>query len=175
MVTKRYEQAVKAYLDSREAFQKGVALQAMGDVASDRRVRDQIQMFKDVLANVERGGKSNPLTSKAKQIDQLQEQIRQLEGRVSRSRTEPTPPVPAGLSLALGSAYFRTNQLADAEREYKAAISVRPSFGEAHSNLAVIYMLTDRVAAAEEEVKLAERAGYRVNPKLKEDLKKRRD
>ena len=31
--------------------------------------------------------------------------------------------VPAWVSLALGSAYFRSGQLADAEREYKAAIA----------------------------------------------------
>jgi hypothetical protein len=35
-------------------------------------------------------------------------------------------------------------------------------------------MLTDRLDAAEDEVKLAEKAGFRVNPQLKEDLKNRR-
>jgi len=44
--------------------------------------------------------------------------------------------------MALGSAYFRLNDLPNAEKEYKAAIDVDPSFGEAHSNLAVVYLIT---------------------------------
>ena len=32
--------------------------------------------------------------------------------------------VPAGLSMALGSAYFRLGRYEDAEREYKAAVAV---------------------------------------------------
>jgi tetratricopeptide (TPR) repeat protein len=43
--------------------------------------------------------------------------------------------VPAELSLALGSAYFRNGELTDAEREWKEAIEANPRFGEAHNNL----------------------------------------
>ena len=81
-------------------------------------------------------------------------------------------PVPAWLSLALGSAYFRSNALADAEREYRAAIEVDSKLGEAHNNLAVVYMTTGRYPQADAEVKAAEKNGFRVNPQLKEDIKK---
>ena len=37
------------------------------------------------------------------------------------------PPLPPGLSLALGSAYFRSGKLEDAEREYRAAIETSRS------------------------------------------------
>ncbi|HXB56039.1 MAG TPA: hypothetical protein VN461_14740 [Vicinamibacteria bacterium] len=40
--------------------------------------------------------------------------------------------------LALGSAYYRSGALGDAEREYLAGIKVKPGFGEAHNNLAVV-------------------------------------
>ena len=78
-------------------------------------------------------------------------------------------------SLALGSAYFRSDALPDAEREYRAAIEVDPKLGEAHNNLAVVYMQTGRHAEADAEIKVAEKAGFRVNPQLKEDSKKRRN
>ena len=81
-------------------------------------------------------------------------------------------PMPAWISLALGSAYFRSDALPDAEREYRAAIEVDPKLGEAHNNLAVVYMLTQRYAEADAEIKAAEKSGFRVNPQLKEDLKK---
>ena len=42
--------------------------------------------------------------------------------------------------------------------------------GQAHNNLAVICMLTGRLDEAEAEVKLAERNGFRVNPRFKDDL-----
>jgi Flp pilus assembly protein TadD len=76
--------------------------------------------------------------------------------------------------MALGSAYFRSQNLEAAEREYLEAIRVAPGFGEAHNNLAVVYMLTGRIQLAEREVTLAEQAGFKVNPKLKEDLKSRK-
>ena len=55
---------------------------------------------------------------------------------------------------------------------YLAAIKADPKLGEAHNNLAVVYMLTQRYAEANAEVKAAEKSGFRVNPQLKDDLKK---
>ena len=43
---------------------------------------------------------------------------------------------------------------------------------EAHNNLAVVLMLTGRLEEAEREMKTAEKAGFRVSPQFKEDLKK---
>ena len=48
--------------------------------------------------------------------------------------------------------------------EYKAALAVNPKFGEAHSNLAVVYLMSGRYEQAEEEVQAAEKAGVRVDP-----------
>ena len=62
--------------------------------------------------------------------------------------------------------------MADAEREYRAALAVDPKLGEAHNNLAVVCMLTGRFPDAEQEIKAAEKNGFKVNPQLKEDLKK---
>ena len=62
--------------------------------------------------------------------------------------------------------------MTDAEHEYKAALQVDPNAAEAHNNLAVVLMLTRRFDEAEAEIKAAEKAGFRVNPQLKEDLRK---
>ena len=56
----------------------------------------------------------------------------------------------------------------------EGAIEVNPKLGEAHNNLAVIYMQTGRLVEAEQSLKLAEKAGFRVNPQFKEDLKKKK-
>jgi tetratricopeptide (TPR) repeat protein len=79
---------------------------------------------------------------------------------------------PAFVLLALGSAYFRNGELAPAEEQWEAAVTADPKYGEAHNNLAVVYMMTKRKKEAEEAVKAAEKSGFRVNPQLKEDIKR---
>jgi tetratricopeptide (TPR) repeat protein len=174
MATKRYPDALKAYLASREAFKSATAGETLASAASDRRLRDQIDALKDNERNMTRlmAGGQSPNAQQA--IDQVRDQIQQLESRKSRRAGATPPPVPAGLSMAIGSAYFRLNDLPNAEKEYKAALEVNPSFGEAHSNLAVVYLVTGRATEAEAEVKAAEKAGFRVNPKLKEDIAARK-
>ena len=169
MATKRYDAAVKAYLAACEAFTSATAAESLASVTTDRRLKDQIDALKDNERNMTRpmAATRNPGAQAA--IDRIRDQIREMEGRLHRTGGPP-PPIPAGYSMALGSAYFRLNQLADAEREYKAAIDTNPAFGEAHSNLAVIYYVTGRIAEANAALKAAEKAGFRVNPKLKDDI-----
>ena len=47
-----------------------------------------------------------------------------------------------------------------------------PKLGEAHSNLALVFMLTGRYDDAGREIEAAEKHGFHVNPQFKEDLKK---
>jgi len=173
MATKRYPEAVKAYQDSRAAFLAGIAAEKLDAAASDRRVRDQLQITKDYGRSLQRMSATNNPTLAAA-IERNREDVRQLEARLSKSTGGASPPIPAGLSMALGSAYYRTQNIEAAEREYLEAIKVSPKFGEAHNNLAVIYMITGRLDLAEKEVALAEQSGFKVSPKLKDDLKARR-
>jgi tetratricopeptide (TPR) repeat protein len=174
MATKRYEHALQAYLDSRAAFREATANEALESAASDRRLRDQIQALKDYVRNMERQVAASRAPAVQQAIDRNNDQIRQLEMRVGRKAGQAPPPVPAGLSMALGSAYFRLNKLEDAEREYKAAIQVNPRFGEAHNNLAVVYLMTGRLDEAERSVAAAKAAGFQVHPQLERDIKSRR-
>jgi Flp pilus assembly protein TadD len=76
--------------------------------------------------------------------------------------------------MALGAAYFRSGQFADAEREYKEAIASNAASGETHNNLAVLYLTTGRFDEADSEVRAAEKAGFRVAEALKGDIKKKK-
>jgi tetratricopeptide (TPR) repeat protein len=169
MATKEYEPAVKAYLAACEAFKSATAAESLASVTTDRRLKDQIDALKDNERNMTRQMPPSRNPGAQAAIDRIRDQIRQLEGRLHRTGGPP-PPIPAGYSMALGSAYFRLNQLADAEREYKAAIDTNPAFGEAHSNLAVVYFVTGRIAEANAALKAAEKAGFKVNPRLKDDV-----
>lgn len=160
---------LRAYLACRDAFEKEAATNALDAVAADKRLDDQIRALRDNIAALQSGRVSTVNTNSS--IQRLTDQVGDLEGRRHRSRGS-VPPTPPGVSLALGSAYFRNQQLADAEREYKAALEVSPNLGEAHNNLGVVYMLTERLGAAAQEVALAEKAGFKVPPALKQDIEK---
>ena len=83
------------------------------------------------------------------------------------------PEPPAEISLALAGAWFRQGNVEEAEKENRNALKGRPDYGQAHNNLAVIYMMTGRFPEAREAVEKAEKSGFAVNPKLKEELERR--
>jgi tetratricopeptide (TPR) repeat protein len=168
MATKRYPAAVQAYTGCRAAYLGNMARDIHNDLLAQRRLEDQIQALEDERIAITTGRVTPMLSSGVMELDR---RIHDL--RTQRFHDERTAAgVPAWISLALGSAYFRAAAMADAEREYRATLAVDPKLGEAHNNLAVVYLLTGRLADAEQEIKAAERAGFRVNPQFKEDLKK---
>ena len=171
MATKRYRPAVAAFIACRDAFRRGVAEALQDEVANQQRLDDRIRALEDTKQGYESGIARTASTIAT--VQRLDMQIAQLKNLRRRNRDRP-PEVPAWISLALGSAYFRSNAMADAEREYREAIRVDPKLGEAHNNLAVTLMLTGRLDEAGQEIKAAEKAGFRVNPQFKEDLKQRR-
>ena len=111
---------------------------------------------------------SGPQTAAVQdQLRQVQEHKRQIQEFITRGNNITiSSGVPAWVSLSLGSAYFRSGKLADAETEYKAAISADPRSGEAHSNLAVVYLETQRFNEALESINAAKKTGFKVNPEL---------
>lgn len=170
MATKRYRPAVNAFQKCREVFQSNAVAVAGDAMARERRIDDQIRELEDQQRLYQQPG-VNPNTTAARvNLQQIDMQIRAMKD--ARRRTTGGPePTPAWISLALGSAYFRTDAMVDAEREYREAIKVDPKLGEAHNNLAVVCILTGRYREAEAEIATAEKCGFKVNPQLKNDLK----
>jgi tetratricopeptide (TPR) repeat protein len=173
MATKRYPDAVRAYASCRDAFHAQDSDRLMNEKVAEQRIEAQVRALRDYLRLLQSGryNRSPGLTVSA--IQRTETQIRDLERRKLRGENNAleTPP---GVSLALGSAYFRNGAFGDAEREYRAALDADPDLGEAHNNLAVVYMLSGRLDEAEKAVQQAERAGFRVNPQLKKDIEARK-
>jgi tetratricopeptide (TPR) repeat protein len=174
MALKDYPAAVRAYAGCRKAFHDDVATELQRDSGRERRLDDQIRATEDQLAIIGSGrpsGSPRPLS----QVNPatLQQQLDTL--RVQRRRGTAAPqPTPPWISVALGGAYFRQGAFADAEREYKAALEADPHVGEAHNNLAVVYLLTKRPDDADREIALAEKSGFKVRDGLKQDVQRLR-
>jgi Flp pilus assembly protein TadD len=177
MATKRYRPAIVAFEKSRDVFHANVVSAADDQLARQRRVNDYIKELEDqkaIYSQPGRGprpGDDRGAAAVARYMQNLDMQITAMKNEKMRTTGGPEP-TPAWISLALGSAYFRVDATADAEREYRAAIEVDPKLGEAHNNLAVVCLLTGRAPDADVEIKAAEKAGFKVNPALKEDVKK---
>jgi tetratricopeptide (TPR) repeat protein len=172
MGLKEYRSAIRAYSGCREAFRTLHSLAATNRIAVERRRDDEIRELEDNLMSMESGRVKgvNPVTR-----SRMQDRIRDLEKNRNQGLTGVEEfRTPSEVSLAIGSAYFRAGDLAEAETSYLAAIAGNPRMGEAHNNLAVIHMINGRLDEAEKEVRLAEQAGFKVNPMFKDDLRKRR-
>lgn len=166
MGLKRYASAVQAFTGAKEAYARVATLQQSDMMAAQRLLDDEMRELRESLRRVRSGQIKNAGPAIEQQLEQrLQELETMRKGRgTDRLQT------PAEVSLALGSAYYRNSQREEAEREWKAAVGTNPRLGEAHNNLAVLYMLAGRKAEAQDAIRAAERARFRVNPQLKADI-----
>jgi tetratricopeptide (TPR) repeat protein len=172
MGRKQFPDAITAYERCRDLFLSQAGRNFSNKADADRMMQDDLMQI-DMAVQQLRSGPQSPATQV--RIAELQMQKQRFQ---SRTRTMDTmsisSSVPAFVSLALGSAYFRSEHFDAAEQEYKRALEADPKYGEAHTNLAVVYLLTNRYDEAEKEAKAAEKAGYNVNPQLKEDIRKKK-
>lgn len=168
MSLREYAQAERDFLGCRDAYEKVANLQFTSREELERRREEEIDQLQNQLALIQSGQlkSSNPSS-----LLQIQQHIDELQRNRRKGGSE-APIMPAEVSVSLGSAYFRQGKLPEAEKEWKTAADVNPKLGEAHNNLAALYLMTNQPADAEKELKLAEKAGYPVHPRLKDDIKK---
>jgi tetratricopeptide (TPR) repeat protein len=168
MALKRYIEAIQAYTRTRDLyraesgrlFTNQMEAQQLRRKSADE-IQEQIRLY--------RVGRQTPQSEDM--IRQLEDRLHLLEQNQEHGANITIDvTVPPFVLLALGSAYFRAEKLEEAEREYLAALASKPNYGEVHNNLAVLYLYRNRPADALNHVRLAEKAGYRVNPELKESI-----
>jgi tetratricopeptide (TPR) repeat protein len=175
MARRDFPKAITAYTACRDLYLRAGGERFANQFDAKRRIEDRILEYQTTISQMQQDLGKGLSQSQSLYLRELQQTLRTLQDARDRSDTAPIDTsVPYFVPMALGSAYFRSGQFADAEREYKAAIDSNPASGETHSNLAVLYLMTDRVQQAEAEVTLAEKSGYKVNPGLKDDIKKKR-
>lgn len=170
MVTRRYKQAIDSFTICRDLFQHNTADNEDARASQQRRLDDQIQSKRDELRMLESG---RIRTTMPGSVDRVRSELSQLERLRQRGR-ESIGTLPPFILTALGSAYFRSGAFLEAEREWRQALAADPNIGELHNNLAVVCMETGRYEEAEKEIRLAEKAGFRVSDGLKQELKARR-
>ena len=163
MNLKRYASAIKAFKDCLEASRALYGLAETDRFVVERQRDDEMKEMRETVRTLQQSG--HPLLAV-----RAEQHLADLEKQRTSMNSGYRPP--AEVLLSIGSAHFRNGEADAAEAEWKAAIEANPKLGEAHNNLAVIYMTSGRFKEADAEVKAAEKTGFRVNPQFKEDLKK---
>jgi tetratricopeptide (TPR) repeat protein len=166
---KKYPDAIAAYLKCRDLYSAQAGKQFSNRQDAQRYRQDRLTEIDDIIRQYQSGPQTAGSQDRLRQLNQQRRDIQEYISRGNNLTVENS--VPAFVYLALGSAYFRTQQWADAEREYKAAIAADPKSGEAFNNLAVVYLQTGRPKEAEAAVRSAEQAGFKVHPELKAEIK----
>ena len=172
MAQKEYPSAVRAFLAAREAFDERLSSQVARRFERDQARDDRVRSLQDTINETTvraTGGSVRATRTRESRVAQWEMEIAQLQ-RAQRDDAQPKPELPPGIPLALGSAYFRSGQLADAEREYQGVLKARPRLGEAHNNLAVVLLLTARPVEAREHAEAARKCGFAVAPGLVRDI-----
>lgn len=171
MALKNFTAAISAYERCRNLYRAQAGRQFTNAQEAQRYRRDRIVEIDEQI----RMAQSMPMTpARADMVRQLENQKRDITESIQRGENMSIESsVPAYVSLALGSAYFRSGRLSDAEREYRATIAADSKAGEAHNNLAVVYLETGRIAEAYASLQAAKKAGFKVNPELEREIRAR--
>jgi tetratricopeptide (TPR) repeat protein len=169
MALHRYNEAVVSYVACRDNYVAMAGKQYSSEIEATRAQQDRLMELQFLQRELGTGGQ-DPRTQD--QQRQVTDAVRRTQNAVERgTHLSVDTSVPAFVWVALGSAYFRAEHMDEAEKAYKEAVQADSRAGEAHNNLAVIYLLTNRSKEAQEEVKAAEKSGFRVNPELKEQIR----
>jgi Tfp pilus assembly protein PilF len=171
LALRQYVSAISALSRCRDIYVQQVGRQFTSQQDAQRFRNDRISEIDEMIRSVQTGQMT---AQRQDQLRQLQEQRRLIQEAVTRGNSVVMGnAVPAWVSLSLGSAYFRSGKLSDAEREYRAAIEGDPRSGEAHNNLAVVYLETQRYDLADKSLQAAKKTGFKVNPELEKAIREK--
>jgi len=171
LALKQFVSATSALVRCRELYIQQSGKQFTSQQEAQRYRRDRILEIDEMIRELTTGPQT---AQRQEQLRQVQEHRRQLQDIISRGNNITIEnSVPAWVSLSLGSAYFRSGKLSDAEREFKAAIDADRKAGEALNILAVDYLETERFDLAKTTIEAAKKTGFRVNPELERAIKER--
>ena len=172
MASRQYPQAIAVLERCRDLYRAQGSRQFSTIQDAQRYRQDRILEIDEQIRLLQSARPTAATLDLARQYEtvrrQLQESIRRDTGLTINAG------VPPWVSLSLGSAYFRSSRMADAEREYKSAIDADARLGEAYSNLAVVYLETGRISEAHAALESAKKTGFRVNAELEKAIQERR-
>jgi tetratricopeptide (TPR) repeat protein len=176
MSEKRFDDALRSYQRAHEGY---VALGGALQVIREQNFRDTQERMKNVRDQISSLGRAstNARTDARteaeinRSLTMLQDELRRLEA-IEPPRDNAGADPPAEIWFYIGNAQFKLERYDEARASWETSAKLNPSFPMIHNNLAVIYWKAGRFGDAQAALQTAERLGFPVNPKMKEDLAK---
>ncbi len=165
MALKQYHEAVRSLEDCKGRVLDQLRQQQEEQIRSLGSIETEIREVRDTISAIRQGRIKGAGVDR---ITALEARLRDLE--LMKSSGPVRIEVPPQISFTLGTAYLQVGRLEEAERELLTVLRTNPNSGEAHNNLATVYLAEGRFEEAAERVRLAESAGARVSPQMKADI-----
>jgi tetratricopeptide (TPR) repeat protein len=166
MRRKDYSQALDRFLQARTALINLQGISRRQEVERARRLQDAMDMLReqiDQLRVSQDPADQSEINQKMTELDRLRQEHTKLTAHGELQ-------VPAEIPFLIGTARMNLEDYDGAVEDYQEALSLRPGYGEAHNNLAVIYFYRKDYPKAWEQLHAAEKAGIRINPQFREEL-----
>ena len=171
LALKQFVSAVSALNHCKDLYVQQAGRQFTNQQEAQRFRQDRLAEIDEMIRELQTGPQSAQRQEQLRQVQEHRRQLQEIMNRGNNMNIESN--VPAWVSLSLGSAYFRSGKLGDAEREFKAAAESDRRSGEALNNLAVLYLETQRFDLAKTTLDAAKRTGFKVNPELERAIREK--
>ena len=169
MALKKFVSATAAFSKCRELYESRAGRRFTNAQEAQRYRQDRLTEIDEQIRQVQT---MPPTIQQQDLLRQLNNRRRDVQDAVTKGNDMSLDAtVPPWVLLSLGSAYFRAGKIIDAEREYKATIAADNKSGEAHNNLAVVYLETGRFGEALHAINAAKKTGFKVNPELEKAIR----
>jgi len=166
MRRREYREGLERYLKARDALSELQGIKRQQEVDRQRQLQESIDLLNERISDLSR-------SQRASDQGKIQQAMVRLE-KLQQERTNAQPsidtPFTPEVHFLVGTAQMKLEQFEEAAKEFQNALTLRPNFGEAHNNLAVVLYYRRDYPACWEHLRAAERAGLRVDPLFKEEL-----
>lgn len=166
MKRKNFLEALERYDRARQAFVNLHGMSRERTIERRRRLQESIDLLQERIDDLRR----SQAPGDQRLVDQETLRLDKLRQELLKTQPEDTDPVPPEVFFLLGTARMNLERFDEAIRDFEAALSRRSAYGEAHNNLAVIYLYRKDYPRAWKHVHAAELAGVRVNPQFRAEL-----
>lgn len=176
MSESRFDDALKSYQRARQGYLSfGGILQGLRE-QNYRDTQERMKQVRDTISSLgtsSQNARTDPRTEAeiTRRLTQLQDELRRLEA-IEPPRGNAAADPPAEVWFYIGNAQFKLEKYDEARASWETSAQLNPGFAMIHNNLAVIYWKAGRFNDAQTELATAERLGFPVHPKMKEDLAK---
>jgi tetratricopeptide (TPR) repeat protein len=161
-----FREGLERYLKARDALSELQGIKRLQEAERQRQIQESIDLLNERINELSR---SQSASDQGK-IQQAMVRLEKLQQeKINAQPTTQTPFTPE-VHFLVGTALMKLERFEEAAKEFQDALNLRPNFGEAHNNLAVVLYYRRDYPGCWEHLRAAEHAGVRVDPQFKEEL-----